>query len=238
MGCETCGVEVADVAVYCFACAESLARCARCGAQHAPHFSYCVECGARLRDTDTASRALAADSAGGRVRQLTLMFCDLVGSTELSMRLDPEELRAHVRAYRAHCAAVIRRHDGEVAQFQGDGIIACFGRSDPRGGDADRAVRAGLDLLAELPALNSTLAQPILIRIGIHTGAVAIEDRELFGAAPNIAARIQAAAGPNQAAISEQTRSLLQTSFQCEPLAPQAMDGAMPRIYLVRGASS
>ena len=164
------------------------------------------------------------------------MFCDLVGSTGLSMRLDPEELRAYVRAYRAHCAGVIRRYGGEVAQFQGDGIIACFGYPDS--GDADQAVRAGLDILAQLPALNSTLAQPILIRIGIHTGTVVIGERELFGAAPNIAARIQAAAAPNQVAISEQTQCALQTPFQCEPLAPPAADAAMPRIYLVRDAPS
>lgn len=154
------------------------------------------------------------------------------------MRLDPEELRTHVRAYRNHCVEAIRRFDGEVAQFQGDGIIACFASPDTLGGGAERAVRAGLDILAELPALNSTLAHPILIRIGIHTGTVLIGERELFGAAPSIAARIQASAAPNQLAISEQTLRALKAAFEYESSYPPRAEAAMPRVYLVRRALS
>ena len=162
------------------------------------------------------------------------MFCDLVGSTELSMRLDPEELRGHVRAYRNHCAEAIRRFGGSVAQFQGDGILACFGLPASREGDADRAVRAGLDILARLPALNSTTSRPIRIRIGIHTGTVVVSEGELFGAAPNIAARIQAAAAPNQLVISEQTRHALRTPFEYESAG--ATDATASSIYLVHRA--
>jgi class 3 adenylate cyclase len=248
-------LEVGDDAGYCPECAEAANRCPRCGAHNPSDFSYCSECGSRLDSASaaqegggqiahaekarrrTASPLLShPDTPVGERRQLTLMFCDLVGSTELSIRLDPEELRAHVRTYQTHCVSVIRRFGGHVAQFLGDGIMACFGYPQSRGGDADRAVRAGLGIIAELPALNAELAQPILIRIGIHTGAVVMGERELFGAAPSIAARIQAAAAPNQVAISEHTRCALEGGFECEAIESRTSTAASPRIYRVRRA--
>lgn len=261
MPCENCGSETSGEAGYCAVCAGAFTRCPRCGAHNPRHYSYCSECGSRLgggafatpentsdsiADADdararaTSTLPLHPDRAASGSRQLTLMFCDLVGSTELSMRLDPEELRAYVRVYQTHCVSIIRRFGGHVAQFLGDGILACFGYPQARGGDADRAVRAGLGVIAELPELNAKLSQPILIRIGIHTGAVVMGEWELFGAAPNIAARIQAAAAPNQVAISEQTRYAVENPFEYEEikLPTPGGSGSPPRIYRVRRALS
>ena len=108
----------------------------------------------------------------GDRRQLTVMFCDLVGSTALSEQLDPEDLHALVRAYQAACRKVIERYDGYIAQYLGDGILVYFGYPAAHEDDAIRGVRAGLEILAALPTLE--LAHPIQARIGLHTGPVVI----------------------------------------------------------------
>src|SRR5262245_4928678 len=115
-------------------------------------------------------------------RQLTVMFCDLVGSTPLAERLDPEELREVVRAYQETCAAVIHRFDGYIARYVGDALLVYFGYPQAHEDDAQRAVRAGLGIVAALPELNQWLhsvtgahqAQPLQVRIGIHTGLVVV----------------------------------------------------------------
>src|SRR5713101_2983257 len=110
-------------------------------------------------------------------RQLTVMFCDLVGSTALSERLDPEELREVVRAYQETCTGVIRQYDGHIAQHLGDGLLVYFGYPAAHEDDAQRAVRAGLEIigaLREAPLLNTQLQHPVQVRIGIHTGLVVV----------------------------------------------------------------
>ena len=136
-------------------------------------------------------------------RQLTVLFCDLVGSTALSTQLDPEDLREVVRAYQRTCAEVIQRFDGYIAQYLGDGLLVYFGYPQAHEDDAQRAVRAGLGMLAAMGALNSRLQHApgiqLAIRVGIHTGLVVIgemggaqrQEQLALGETPNIAARIQ-----------------------------------------------
>jgi class 3 adenylate cyclase/predicted ATPase len=188
-------------------------------------------------------------------RQLTVMFCDLVGSTALSEQLDPEELREVVRAYQEVSAAVISRFDGHIAQYLGDGLLVYFGYPVAHEDDAARAVRAGLGILAELPHLNAQLQStvgahsraPLQIRIGIHTGPVVVgeigsgEKREqlALGETPNLAARVQGHAEPDTVVLSAATQQLVAGLFECQNLGPQTLKGISTplSVYRVVGES-
>ena len=137
-------------------------RCPRCHADNADDRRVCGACGAAL---------------AGERRQLTVLFCDLVGSTALSARLDPEDLRGVVRAYQETTATVIPRHEGHIAQYLGDGLLVYFGYPRPHEDDAARAVRAGLEVVGAIRELSlpaTLLPQPLQVRIGIHTGLVVV----------------------------------------------------------------
>ncbi len=152
-----------------------------------------------------------ADEPQGERRQLTVMFCDLVGSTALSEQLDPEDLHALVRTYQAACREAIERYEGHIAQYLGDGILVYFGYPAAHEDDAIRGVRAGLKILDQLPQLK--LPHPIQARIGLHTGPVVIgavgrgehTEQLALGETPNIAARVQGQAAPNTVVISTDT---------------------------------
>jgi class 3 adenylate cyclase len=156
------------------------------------------------------------------------MFCDLVGSTALSAQLDPEELREVVRAYQETCTNVIRRYDGHIAQHLGDGLLVYFGYPAAHEDDAQRAVRAGLEIITALQQHNVGARRAVLlqVRIGIHTGVVVIgeigssEKREILalGETPNIAARLQGLAAPDTVVISAATQRLVQGLFACQDL--------------------
>jgi class 3 adenylate cyclase len=164
-------------------------------------------------------------------RQLTVMFCDLVDSTQLSSQLDPEEYRDVVRAYQRVCTEVIQRYDGHIAQLLGDGLLIYFGYPLAHEDDAHRAVRTGLGVLEVMGKLNQGPQQAkgihLALRLGIHTGLVVVgemggaERREhlALGETPNIAARIQGLAQPNTVAISDATYRLVQGYFACQDLA-------------------
>src|SRR6266511_2449058 len=153
------------------------------------------------------------------------MFCVLVGSTSLSERLDAVDLAGILLAYRDTSADAIARFGGYVAQFMGDGILAYFGYPEAHEDDAERAVRAGLEILTRLSDLNRSIESDtgtrLAARVGIHTGPAVVgeagdpqhPDKMIFGDTPNLAARIQTAAGPNSVQISEATYRLLRTSF-------------------------
>jgi len=179
-------------------------------------------------------------------RQLTVMFCDLVDSTKLSSQLDPEEYREVVRAYQKVCSEVITRFDGHIAQLLGDGLLVYFGYPQAHEDDAQRAVRAGLDMLAAMEAPKSRLQQEksiqLALRIGIHTGLVVVgamggqgrQEQLALGETPNIAARIQGLAAPHTIAISEATYRLAQGYFACEALGAQTLRGVGEPITLYR----
>jgi TOMM system kinase/cyclase fusion protein len=197
------------------------------------------------------SPSAAAGMADAERRQLTVMFCDLVGSTPLSERLDPEELRQVVRAYQTACAAVIQRFDGYIAQHLGDGLLVYFGYPQAHEDDAQRAVRAGLGMLEAMGTLNTRLMQDkglrLAIRVGIHTGLVVVgemggggrQEQLALGDTPNVAARLQGLAVPDSVVMSEATSRLVQGYFTTEALGRQSLRGvATPvPVYRVLGES-
>jgi class 3 adenylate cyclase len=145
-------------------------------------------------------------------RQLTVMFCDLVGSTALSARLDPEDMREIVGAYHRSCAEQITKAGGFVAKYMGDGVLAYFGYPQAHEHDAERAVLAGLALVEAVPKLNTAAGAPLQVRIGIATGLVVVGDligsgeaqeRGVVGDSPNLAARLQGLAEPNMVVIAD-----------------------------------
>jgi len=170
-------------------------------------------------------------------RQLTVMFCDLVGSTELSGKLDPEDYREVVRAYQTTCSEVIQRFDCHIAQTLGDGLLIYSGYPVAHENDAERAVRVGLGILDAMKALNEGLEQDkgirLAVRVGIHTGPVVVgevgagtkQEQLALGETPNVAARVQGLAEPDTLVISAETYRLTQGFFECESLGEHDLRG-------------
>jgi class 3 adenylate cyclase/predicted ATPase len=165
-------------------------------------------------------------------RQVTVLFSDLVGSTALSARMDPEDLRDVISAYRRSVAETVGRFGGFVAKYMGDGVLIYFGYPQAHEDDAERAVRAGLDLIAAVAALNSVVT--LQTRVGIATGLVVVGDligsgeaqeRSIVGETPNLAARLQGVAGPDMVVISETTRRLVGNLFELDDLGAFELKG-------------
>ena len=180
-------------------------------------------------------------------RQVTVMFSDLVGSTALSARMDPEDLREVISAYQKCVAETVQRFGGFVAKYMGDGVLVYFGYPQAHEDDAERAVRAGLELIAAVSALKAS--SPLQTRVGIATGLVVVGDligageaqeRGIVGDTPNLAARMQGVAEPNTVVIAEGTRKLLGNLFELEDLGAKDLKGiAGPmRAYAALRASS
>ena len=173
------------------------------------------------RSVDTAER-----------RQVTVMFSDLVGSTALSARMDPEDLREVISAYQKCVAATVGRFGGFVAKYMGDGVLVYFGYPQAHEDDAERAVRAGLELVAAVSDLKAHA--PLQTRVGIATGLVVVGDligsgasqeQAIVGETPNLAARLQGVAEPNSVVIAESTRKLLGNLFELYDLRVQNLKG-------------
>jgi class 3 adenylate cyclase/predicted ATPase len=167
-------------------------------------------------------------------RQLTVMFCDLVGSTALSVRFDPEELREEIRAYQNTVSGVVARYDGFVAKYMGDGVLAYFGYPRAHEDDAERAVRAGLEIAAAVTRLETRGTERLAVRIGIATGLVVVGDlvgegsaqeQAVVGETPNLAARLQALAEPGQIVLAGATRRLIGDLFRLTDLGRQTAKG-------------
>ena len=180
-----------------------------------------------LSVTDASSKAPSVDAATASSapsahpedraerRQVTVMFSDLVGSTALSARMDPEDLREVISAYQKCVAETVQRFGGFVAKYMGDGVLIYFGYPQAHEDDAERAVRAGLELVAAVGALKTHA--PLQTRVGIATGLVVVGDligsgasqeQAIVGETPNLAARLQGIAEPNSVVIAESTRKL------------------------------
>jgi class 3 adenylate cyclase/tetratricopeptide (TPR) repeat protein len=177
--------------------------------------------GAQPKAQDTAER-----------RQVTVMFSDLVGSTALSARMDPEDLREVISAYQKCVAETVQRFDGFVAKYMGDGVLVYFGYPQAHEDDAAQAVRAGLELIAGVTALKSPV--PMQTRVGIATGLAVVGDvigsgeaqeRAIVGETPNLAARLQGIAEPNTVVIAENTRRLIGNLFELEDLGAKDLKG-------------
>jgi class 3 adenylate cyclase/predicted ATPase len=167
-------------------------------------------------------------------RQLTVMFCDLVGSTAMSTRLDPEDMRGVIAAYQKCCTRLITEGGGFVAKYMGDGVLAYFGYPQAHEHDAERAVRAGLAIVDAAPKLETVVGEPLHVRVGIATGIVVVGDllgsgeaqeRGVVGDTPNLAARLQGIAEPDSVVIAEATRKLLGDLFELVDLGPQHLKG-------------
>jgi class 3 adenylate cyclase len=175
-----------------------------------------------------------APAAAPERRQLTVMFCDLVGSTAMSARLDPEDMREVIRTYQDACSGVIARYDGFLAKFMGDGILAYFGFPRAHEDDAERAIRAGLDIVATVGRLRTPSDEPLQVRLGIATGLVVVGDligegssqeQAVVGDTPNLAARLQALAEPDTIVIAASTRRLIGDQFELRGLGAHLVKG-------------
>jgi class 3 adenylate cyclase/pimeloyl-ACP methyl ester carboxylesterase len=183
----------------------------------------------RITSSDTVGGAAQAER-----RQLTVMFIDLVGSTELSARLDPEDMGQVIRAYQGCCNQVVERWGGHVAKYMGDGVLVYFGYPQAHEDDAERAVRAGLDLTGAVGRLAVPSGETLVARVGIATGLVMVGDLlgggsadkdAVVGETPNLAARLQTVAQPGNVVIAPITRRLLGRVFEMEDLGPQELKG-------------
>lgn len=246
--CRHCGkTNLADKR-FCVGCGQRLeVACTACAEPVAAGEKFCGNCGARVEAAEAPRRdsdpAVESQPVGER-RHLTVLFADLVSSTQLATRLDPEEYHQIVQAYHQAVARVVTRFDGYVAQYQGDGIVAYFGWPQAHGDDAERAVRAGLEIIEAIKSINRGLPEggQIAVRAGIDTGPVMVgylgggERREItaIGETPNIAARAQAAAPSGGLAITAATRRLVAGLFAVEPLGLQNFKGVAHPIELFR----
>jgi class 3 adenylate cyclase len=172
----------------------------------------------------SASTSLKPRDAAER-RQLTVMFCDLVGSTPLSARLDPEDLRGIIGAYHRCVIEIVEGFGGFVARYMGDGVLVYFGYPQAHEDDAERATRCGLALIDRVPRLNQ--AERLHARIGIATGLVVVGgevvEHDIVGDAPNLAARLQALAEPDTVVIAASTRRLIGDLFRLRDLGRQTV---------------
>ena len=243
---------VPDGAKFCAECGTALPRtCPSCGHGSRSGAKFCPECGASLSAKIDGPKPVARPPATSRSsperRQLTVMFCDMVGSSTLSTRLDPEEQREVVGAFQSCCANGIKRFGGMVAQYLGDGVLAYFGYPTAHEDDAERAVRAGLAILDVVGTLKPAPGVTLQARIGVASGVVVVGDlvREgvtqenaAIGETTNKAARLQSLAEPNTIVVSPRDTSadwrLVRVSRSWPPLA-QGLCGAGAR---ASGASS
>jgi class 3 adenylate cyclase/tetratricopeptide (TPR) repeat protein len=195
--------------------------------------------------------AVASSGREAERRQLTVMFCDMVGSTALSARMDPEDLHEVIRRYQEACAEVIGRFDGYIGHYVGDGILVYFGYPRAHEDDPRRAVQAGLEIVEAVKALNTEMGGPgveIAVRVGINTGLVVAGDigtgefrdeMAVVGETPNVAARLQDLAEPGTVLVGQSTHRLVEGLFVFDELGPHTIKGidAPVAVYRVREAS-
>src|SRR4051812_9197987 len=217
--CPSCAAENPEGKRFCSDCGTALAAvCPACGSAIEPGQKFCGECGAPLAATATTARATATPaSPTERVaerRLTTILFGDLVGFTTLSEDRDPEDVRELLSAYFAESSMIVARYGGVVEKFVGDAVMAVWGVPVAHEDDAERAVRAGVDLIAAVDALGERVGVPGLsMRVGVLTGEVAVTlgvvgEGMVAGDAVNTAARIQSTAAPGQVWVEDRTRSL------------------------------
>jgi class 3 adenylate cyclase len=242
MRCSKCGGDNREGRKFCTTCGTALvAACPKCCAPIQLGESFCGECGTALADAPAkAQETVVAGSATGERRHLTVLFCDLVGSTEIAARLDPEEWREILADYHRAAAQAIERFGGHVAKYLGDGVMAFFGYPEAQDNDAERAALAGLAILDAFSKLNQQSTRPELsARIGIDSstvvvGASAGKDADVLGDTPNIAARVQAAAEPGTVVITDVSHRLVSGIFLVQQLGAQALRGIEQPLLLYR----
>jgi class 3 adenylate cyclase len=239
MNCPRCGAKTVSGKRFCGECGSPLPWiCSACGSENPSGNKFCGDCGAPHGGGQTAARERVSVAAAPipERRQLTVMFADLVGSTPLGGRLDPEDLREVIATYHGCVASVVARFDGFVAHYVGDGVLVYFGYPQAHEDDAERAARAALAVIKAVDHLE-TVAGPagtLRVRIGIATGLVVVGDligsgssleTSVVGETPNLAARLQTLADPGMVVISETTRRLTGGLFEYRQLGPAKLKG-------------
>lgn len=237
MRCPSCNSQNPDTHRFCGSCGASLAvTCKSCGFENAPDSLFCGQCGRKLHEVPGGPDDKSVPESDAERRHLTVLFCDLAESTRLSRLLDPEDLRHLNIAYQKRCEEIIKRFDGYVARFMGDGVLAYFGYPHAHEDDVERAIRAGLSLIDAMGDLGRavSLDQPLAARVGIATGVVVVGDpvgegasqeMAVVGETPNLAARLQAAASPNTVLVSNEVRRLAEGRFEFEDLGLKPLKG-------------
>jgi class 3 adenylate cyclase len=248
MKCPSCGAANLEGKKFCGDCGTPLpVRCAACGAENPPGKKFCADCGTALNirapsaPAEAAASLPAAPMLSAERRQLTVLFCDLVGSTALAARLDPEDLREVIGVYHRCVADTVARFDGFVAKYMGDGVLVYFGYPQAHEDDAEQAVRAGLALVDAIGRLQ--VSEPLRVRVGISTGEVVVGDlitsgegqeRGVVGETLNLAARLQSLAEPSTIVIGPQTRRLLGDLFECRDLGAIEVKGFPEPVHAYR----
>jgi len=240
MNCPRCGIDVGVGWKFCGDCGSPLPwRCAACGSENPAQSRFCTECGVGAPVPAQRAGAPAAEpvaSASAERRQLTVMFADLVGSTALGARLDPEDLREVIAGYHGCITGLVVKAGGFIARYMGDGVLVYFGYPQANEDDAERAIRAGLAIVDAVAHLNTPAGPPgtLSARVGIATGLVIVGDligsgpsleSAAVGETPNLAARLQAVADPGMVVIAEATRRLTGRLFEYRDLGPAKLKG-------------
>jgi class 3 adenylate cyclase/tetratricopeptide (TPR) repeat protein/ABC-type transport system involved in cytochrome c biogenesis ATPase subunit len=202
-----------------------------------------ISAGAALPETTPSESSASSDAER---RHLTVMFVDLVGSTEMATKIDPEDMRNVITGYQNTVAGVVSRYEGFVAKFMGDGVLCYFGWPRANEDDAERAVRAGLDIISTVKNISGPDKAPLASRVGIASGIVivgdligsgATQEAAVVGETPNLAARLQDLAQPDQLVLPKETISLLGNVFELEPIGAHALKGIAEPVdaYVVVG---
>ncbi len=251
MRCSKCGSENPEGIKFCGQCANPLTLiCPKCRFENPAGFKFCGQCTTRLSALEPGGSTTVSVAAGngqrtsGERRHLTVLFCDLVGSTAMAAKMDPEEWRETVAGYHRAAADAIERFGGHVAKYLGDGVMAFFGYPEAHDNDAERAVRAGRAILDVIARLNEAGPLQLAVRIGIDSGRVVVgvgagKEIDAFGNAANIAARAQAAAEPGTVVITGETHLLVEPFFVSENIGPKTLKGVASavQLYQVRGVT-
>src|SRR5262245_48940338 len=250
MQCPGCSVEVPEGGKFCGKCGTALPRaCPRCGQAVPPEDGFCSECGASVVAGSTtpappATRQAAlttTTTATAERRQLTIMFCDMVGSSALSTRLDPEEQGDVIAGFHACCATEIKALGGMVAQYLGDGVLAYFGYPTAHENDAERAILAGLAILKAVGALKTVADVAVQTRVAIGSGVVVVgnlmregvtQENAAIGETTNLVARLQAIAEPNTLVISPVTYRLVGALFDYRDLGRHTLKGFSEPVHV------
>ncbi|HSV37925.1 MAG TPA: adenylate/guanylate cyclase domain-containing protein, partial [Nocardioidaceae bacterium] len=243
--CGACGATGhADTAVFCFACANPLAgdpTCGSCGSEVPPEARFCPNCASPLAAGAAPVLPAPVATPRGSARKITsVLFGDLVGFTTLSESRDAEEVRELLTEYFDECRAVISRYGGELEKFIGDAVMAVWGLPATREDDAERAVRAGLELVERVTALGDRIGmQGLALRVGITTAEVAVTlgatgQGMVAGDPVNTAARIQSTASPGEVWVDETTRAFSSSSIAYDDAGSHAMKGKAEPVPLWR----